>query len=45
MLSSWTSIKRWNNFLRIEDLSHLDNVGFVLHIALFLAYLEKKNEI
>lgn len=43
MLSSWTSIKRWNNFPRIEDLSHLDNVGFTLHIALFLAYLEEKN--
>lgn len=43
MLTRWLSMKRWNNFPRIEDVSHLDNVWFVLHIALFLAYLEEKN--
>jgi len=35
-------MKRWNNFPRIEDVSHLDNVWFVIHVALFLAYLEEK---
>ncbi|MDF1682284.1 MAG: hypothetical protein P1U46_00470 [Patescibacteria group bacterium] len=36
-------MKRWNNFPRIEDVSHLDNVGYTIHIALFLAHLEEKN--
>ena len=35
-------MKRWNNFPRIEDVSHLDNIWFVMHVALFLAYLEEK---
>lgn len=43
MLTRWLSIKRWNNFPRIEDVSHLDNIWFVIHIALFLSYLEEKN--
>lgn len=43
MLTSGISIKRWNNFPRIEDISHLDNVWFILHVAMFLAYLEEKN--
>ncbi len=43
MLTRGLSMKRWNNFPRIEDVSHMDNVGYVLHIALFLAYLEEKN--
>ena len=43
MLTSGISIKRWNNFPRIEDISHLDNVGFILHVAMFLAHLEEKN--
>lgn len=42
MLTRGTSIKRWNNFPRVEYISHLDNVGFTIHIALFLAYLEEK---
>ena len=37
------SISRWNNFPRAVEITHLDNVGFVLHVALFLAYLEKEN--
>jgi putative hydrolases of HD superfamily len=43
MLTRGTKIKRWNNFPRVEYISFLDNIGFVLHIALFLAYLEEKN--
>lgn len=43
MLTSGISMKRWNNFPRIEDISHLDNVWFTLHIAMFLSYLEEKN--
>lgn len=43
MLTKWLAMKRWNNFPRIEDVSHLDNVWYVVHIALFLAYLEEKN--
>lgn len=43
MLTRGLSMKRWNNFPRIEDVSHLDNVWYVVHIALFLAYLEEKN--
>lgn len=43
MLTRWLSMKRWNNFPRIEDVSHMDNVWYVLHIALFLSYLEEKN--
>lgn len=42
MLTRWLTMKRWNNFPRIEDVSHLDNVWFVMHVALFLAYLEEK---
>lgn len=44
MLTSGISMKRWNNFPRIEDISHLDNVWFTLHIAMFLSYLEEKND-
>lgn len=44
MLTRGTSIKRWNNFPRIEYISHLDNVGFVIHIALFLAQIEEKEK-
>lgn len=43
MLARGTKIKRWNNFPRIEYVSFLDNIGFVIHIALFLAHLEEKN--
>lgn len=43
MLTRWLSMKRWNNFPRIEEVSHLDNIWFVIHVALFLAYLEEKN--
>lgn len=43
MLTRWLAMKRWNNFPRIEEVSHLDNVWFVIHVALFLAYLEEKN--
>ncbi|MDP2090124.1 MAG: HD domain-containing protein [Candidatus Gracilibacteria bacterium] len=43
MLTRGLTMKRWNNFPRIEDVSHLDNVGFVVHVALFLAYLEEKS--
>lgn len=42
MLTRGLTMKRWNNFPRIEDVSHLDNVWFVIHVALFLAYLEEK---
>ncbi|MDD3646529.1 MAG: HD domain-containing protein [Candidatus Gracilibacteria bacterium] len=37
------SIKRWSNFPRIEDVTPLDNAGYVIHVALFLAYLEEKH--
>ncbi|QFR38729.1 HD domain-containing protein [Candidatus Gracilibacteria bacterium 28_42_T64] len=43
MFTRGLSMKRWNNFPRIEDVSHLDNIGYKVHIALFLAYLEEKN--
>lgn len=43
MLTRGLSMKRWNNFPRIEDVSHMDNVWYVIHIALFLAYLEEKD--
>lgn len=42
LFSKWLTIKRWNNFPRIEDVTPLDNSGFVIHIALFLAHLEEK---
>lgn len=42
MLTSGISMKRWNSYPRIEDISHLDNVWFTLHIAMFLSYLEEK---
>jgi len=42
MLTRGISIKRWNNFPRVEYISLLDNVGFVIHIALFLAQKEEK---
>lgn len=43
MLTSGISMKRWNNFPRIEDISHLDNVWFTLHIAMFLSFLEEQS--
>ncbi len=43
ILTRWTSIKRWNNFPRIEDISHMDNIWFVIHVALFLVHLEEEN--
>ena len=43
MLGRGLTMKRWNNFPRIEEVSHLDNLGFVMHVALFLTYLEEKN--
>lgn len=42
LFSKWLTIKRWNNFPRIEDVTPLDNTGFVIHTALFLAHLEEK---
>jgi len=42
MFSKWLSIKRWNNFPRVEDITPLDNAWFVIHISLFMAYLEEK---
>ncbi len=43
IFSKWLSIKRWNNFPRIEDITPLDNAWFVIHISLFLAHLEENN--
>ncbi|MDD2871692.1 MAG: HD domain-containing protein [Candidatus Gracilibacteria bacterium] len=43
MLTRGLTMKRWNNFPRIEDVTHLDNVGYVIHVALFLSYIEEKN--
>lgn len=43
MLTRGLSMKRWNNYPRIEDVSLLDNVWYTIHIALFLAHLEEKN--
>ncbi len=43
LFSKGLSIKRWNNFPRVEDITPLDNAGFVIHIALFLSHLEEKN--
>jgi len=42
LFSRWLTIKRWSNFPRIEDITPLDNTWFVIHIALFLAYIEEK---
>jgi len=33
---------RWNNFPRVVDIKHMDNVGATLHTALLLAYIEEK---
>lgn len=43
MLTRWLSIVRWNNFPRVVDIKHLDNVGATLHTALFLAHFEQRN--
>lgn len=40
ILTRWITIKRWSNYPRVEYISHMDNTGFVIHIALFLGYLE-----
>lgn len=42
IFSRGLSIKRWSNFPRIEDITPLDNTWYVIHIALFLAYIEEK---
>ena len=42
MMTRGLAMKRWNNFPRIEDVSHIDNVWYTIHIALFLSYLEEK---
>lgn len=39
----WLTIKRWNNFPRIEDVSILDNAWYIIHIALFLSHIEEKS--
>jgi len=39
----WLPMKRWNNHPRIENVSQMDNIWFVIHIALFLARLEEEN--
>jgi len=41
MLWRGLSIIRWNNFPRVVDIKHMDNVGFTLHVALYLAYVEE----
>lgn len=43
LFSKWLSINRWNNFPRVEDITPLDNAGFVIHIALFMSHLEEEN--
>lgn len=43
LFSKGLSIKRWNNFPRVEDITPLDNSGFVIHVALFMAHLEEEN--
>ena len=42
MLSRGLTMKRWNNFPRVEDVSMMDNIGFFLHVALFLSHLEEE---
>lgn len=42
MLGRGLSIIRWNNFPRAVDIKHMDNVGFTLHVWLYLAYLEEQ---
>ena len=42
LFTRWLSISRWNNFPRAVEINHLDNVWFVLHVALFLAYIESE---
>lgn len=44
LLFNWTSIYRWNNFPRIEKISETDNLAFLLHIILILAYILKEKE-
>jgi putative hydrolase of HD superfamily len=41
MLTRGLSIIRWNNFPRVVDIKHMDNVGMTLHTALFLAHQSK----
>ena len=41
MFSKGLSIVRWNNFPRVIDITHMDNVGSTMHVALYLAYHEK----
>jgi len=43
LFSKWLTIKRWNNFPRVENITPLDNIGFVIHTSLLLAHLEEKN--
>lgn len=43
LYTKWLNIVRWSNFPRIENISPLDNTWYVIHIALFLSYLEEKN--
>lgn len=43
LYTRWLNITRWSNFPRIEDISPLDNSGYVIHIALFLSHLEEKH--
>lgn len=43
LYTKWLNITRWSNFPRIENVSPLDNTWFVIHIALFLCYLEEQN--
>ena len=42
MFHKGLSIKRWNNFPRVVDTTHMDNLWMTLHVALFLAYHEER---
>ena len=41
---SWLSIFRWNTFPRLRDISSLDHLTFVAHIALLLAFAREEEE-
>ena len=42
LYTKWLNIIRWSNYPKIENISPLDNTGFVIHTALFLVNLEEK---
>ncbi len=44
LIFRWLSIYRWNTFPRLRDISSLDHLSFVAHIAITLSWIMEEKE-